>query len=97
MTVIPKFDRIFSTHGIPEKLISDNEPPFQNEEWARYMKSWGIKHVANVKDNESEDSESEEEFNELNNEQNNQEEQYQFRYPVRVKMMSNFYETVVPH
>ena len=24
VAVIPKFDRIFSTHGIPEKLNSDN-------------------------------------------------------------------------
>ena len=45
VAVIPKFDRVFSTHGIPEKLISDNGPPFQSNEWARYMKSWGIKHV----------------------------------------------------
>ena len=44
VTVIPKFDRIFSSHGIPEKLISDNGPPFQSNESARYMK-WGIKHV----------------------------------------------------
>ena len=45
VAVISKFYRISSTHGIPEKLISDNGPPLQSNEWARYMKSWGIKHV----------------------------------------------------
>ena len=42
--VIPTFDEIFSTHGIPETLISDNGPPFQSEEWAKYMNTWGKQH-----------------------------------------------------
>ena len=44
-TVIPKFDRIFATHGIPVKIKTDNgappPPPFQSEEIDRYMKTWG--------------------------------------------------------
>ena len=39
VAVIPKFDRVLSTHVIPEKLISDNGPSFQCNEWARFMKS----------------------------------------------------------
>ncbi len=35
--VVPKFNRISSTHGIPEILISDDGPPFQSEEWVNYM------------------------------------------------------------
>ncbi len=27
-TVIPKLDKIFSVHGIPDMIISDNGPPF---------------------------------------------------------------------
>ena len=43
-TVIPKFDQIFATYGIPVKIKTDNGPPFQSEEIDRYMKIWGIRH-----------------------------------------------------
>ena len=52
-----------------------------------------FKGAAHVKG--SEDSESEDEFNEQNNEQNQEEEQPQFRYPARIRMMTNFYGAVV--
>ena len=42
-SVIPKLDRIFATHGIPVKLSSDNGPPFNGEEFERYVKFLGIK------------------------------------------------------
>ena len=43
-TIIPKFDRIFATHGIPVKIKTDNGPPFQSEEIDHYMKTWGLRH-----------------------------------------------------
>ena len=32
---IQKLDKIFSTHGIPDKMISDNGPPFNGDDFAR--------------------------------------------------------------
>lgn len=36
---------IFAEHGILEILVSDNGPPFQSEEFSKFMKLNGIKHV----------------------------------------------------
>ena len=36
--VIPKLDKVFATHGIPEVIQSDNRPPFNREEYSRYLK-----------------------------------------------------------
>ncbi len=41
---ISKLDRIFSTHGIPKVLKSDNGPPFFSEEFKQYTQEKGIKH-----------------------------------------------------
>jgi len=41
-TVIPKLDKIFSVHGIPDIIISDNGPPFNGDEYTRYLKALGI-------------------------------------------------------
>lgn len=43
-TVLPKLDRIFATHGIPVEVKSDNGPPFQSLEFARYAQEKGFKH-----------------------------------------------------
>ena len=43
-TIIPKFDRIFATQGIPVKIKTDNGPPFQSEQIDRYMKDMGERH-----------------------------------------------------
>lgn len=40
--VIPKLDKIFSVHGIPDTLISDNGPPFNGDHYARYLNALGI-------------------------------------------------------
>ena len=40
--VIPKLDSIFTRHGIPSHLTSDNGPPFQSHEFGRYMTAMGI-------------------------------------------------------
>ena len=42
--IIPKMDRIFSTHGIPLIIKSDNGPPFTSEEIKKYMEENGINH-----------------------------------------------------
>ena len=41
---IPKLDRIFSTHGIPRVVQSDNGPPFTSKELKVYMLENGINH-----------------------------------------------------
>ena len=42
--IIPQLDRIFSTHGIPHVVRSDNGPPFTSEEIREYMQENGIDH-----------------------------------------------------
>ena len=37
-------DRIFSTHGIPCIVRSDNGPPFTSDEIKKYIEENGIKH-----------------------------------------------------
>ena len=40
--VIPKLDKIFSVHGIPETVKTDNGPPFSSDDFDRYLKTLGI-------------------------------------------------------
>lgn len=40
--VIPKMDNIFSVHGIPEAVKTDNGPPFSGVEFKRYLNTFGI-------------------------------------------------------
>ena len=41
---IKELSRIFSTHGLPAVVKSDNEPPFFGEEFKVYMRDNGIQH-----------------------------------------------------
>lgn len=43
-TVIPVLDKIFSVHGMPEVLKTDNGPPFQSYEFKKFMEYCGIRH-----------------------------------------------------
>ncbi|KAA5586471.1 transposase family protein, partial [Pseudomonas aeruginosa] len=36
---------IFSRHGIPETMISDNGPPFNSKEFHLFTIDWNIKHI----------------------------------------------------
>ena len=40
--VINKLKDVFARHGIPEKIRSDNGPPFDSGEFARFAKEWNI-------------------------------------------------------
>ena len=39
-----QLDRIFAVHGIPELIISDNGPPFNSDEFSRYVTAIGSRH-----------------------------------------------------
>ncbi len=41
--IIPKLDKIFAVHGIPAIARSDNGPPFNGEDYSRYLQALGIK------------------------------------------------------
>lgn len=43
-TVIPPFDQILATHGIPEKVKTDNGPPFNSHDFSQYAKKRVFKH-----------------------------------------------------
>ena len=40
--LIPKLDKIFAVHGIPAIVRSDNGPPFNGEDYSRYL-ALGVK------------------------------------------------------
>ena len=40
--VIPKLDKIFTTHDIPNIVKTDSSPPFNGEEYSRYLTALGI-------------------------------------------------------
>ena len=39
----PALDRVFATHGIPERLTTDNGPPYSSDEMKQYAKEMGIR------------------------------------------------------
>jgi hypothetical protein len=43
-STIPRLDRIFSTHGLPKKIITDNGPPFTSYEIQKFMNDNKIHH-----------------------------------------------------
>ena len=46
--IIRKLDAIFARHGMPDKLKSDNGPPFFGNEFHRYIKALGIRHTTST-------------------------------------------------
>ena len=42
--VIPKLDRVFALFGVPEVVRSDNGPPFNSEEFAKFSQYLGFTH-----------------------------------------------------
>ena len=45
---IEKLRVIFATHGLPHKVVSDNGPSFTSEEFKKFMKANGIKHITSA-------------------------------------------------
>ena len=43
-SVIPRFDKIFSEFGLPATVKTDNGPPFNSEEFSKYLHFMGVKH-----------------------------------------------------
>ena len=44
-SVIHKLKTVFSRHGIPESLMSDNGPQFSSQEFYNFSKDYGFDHV----------------------------------------------------
>ena len=42
--VITRCKQIFSVHGIPDKLVSDNGPQFSSRDFAQFSKEYGFEH-----------------------------------------------------
>ncbi|XP_065060965.1 uncharacterized protein K02A2.6-like [Rhopilema esculentum] len=42
-TIIPKLDQVFAMHGLPEEIVTDNGPPFNGDDFKRYLMTLGIK------------------------------------------------------
>ncbi|XP_033122122.1 uncharacterized protein K02A2.6-like [Anneissia japonica] len=45
MAVIKMTKSLFSEHGIPNKVVSDNGPHFSSTEFRQFVNKWGIEHV----------------------------------------------------
>ena len=43
--VIKQMKSVFSEHGLPQELISDNAPCCASEEFNKFMVQYGIKHI----------------------------------------------------
>lgn len=43
--VVHALKKHFSTHGIPDKLLSDNGPPYSSYEFQQFVTSYEIEHV----------------------------------------------------
>ena len=45
LAVVKPLKQIFSEHGIPEKVVSDNGPHFSSQSFTEFSKSWGFEHA----------------------------------------------------
>ena len=43
--VVEELKRQFGVHGIPEDVVSDNDPQFSSSEFQEFAKEYGFKHV----------------------------------------------------
>ena len=44
-TTIEVLRHMFATYGLPEQVVSDNEPQFTSSDFSEYMRSNGMKHI----------------------------------------------------
>lgn len=47
-TTVKSLREIFATHGIPRTIVTDNGPSFTSEEFTRFMKVNGIRHITSA-------------------------------------------------
>ena len=47
-TVVKKTKAIYSRHGIPEELVSDNGPQFISQEYKQFTSEWDILHTTSI-------------------------------------------------
>ena len=43
--VITELKKIFSRHGIPEEVMSDNGPQYASREFQEFARTWGFRHI----------------------------------------------------
>ncbi|KAI0211727.1 hypothetical protein LSAT2_003403, partial [Lamellibrachia satsuma] len=43
--LVERLAKLFSMHGIPEKLLSDNGPQFSSHHFAQFATEWNFKHI----------------------------------------------------
>lgn len=43
--MVRELKSIFARHGIPAKIMCDNGPPFNSEQFREFTQSWDIKHT----------------------------------------------------
>ena len=48
LSTIKSLQRIFATHGIPDKFVSDNGPAFVSKEFKQFMEGNGITHITSA-------------------------------------------------
>ena len=44
-TVVERLAKLFSIHGIPDKLLSDNGPQFTSNQFAQFAREWNFNHT----------------------------------------------------
>jgi hypothetical protein len=43
--VINSVRKVFATHGIPQKVLTDNGPPFNSHTWSKFADDYGFAHI----------------------------------------------------
>ncbi len=46
--LVKKLREIFSTHGLPKTVVTDNGPSFTSAEFASFVKANGIRHITSA-------------------------------------------------
>ena len=44
-TVVNLTKQMFSEHGVPQRVVSDNGPQYDSETYCKFAKEWNLKHI----------------------------------------------------